>query len=267
MRAALPLLAGILIPGDPSSPNADDITAAVVVMLVVAVALIVAINAALVIALLRFRARRGAEPARFRSGRRVQSRVAGALGALAAGVFVVGVLFTESARTVDGPGPNGLEASLARTAQTGVDLPADAEPLEIDVIGQQWLWRFEYPGGRTGDRTFSYEELVVPVDTPVVLDITSIDVLHRWWVPDLGGKVDAVPGQHRRTWFKAEEEGVHDGRSAAYSGPGYPTMRATVRAVAPEEYQAWLDRQAADLADAQDAVQEEAERMAEEEAR
>ena len=64
----------------------------------------------------------------------------------------------------------------------------------IDAIAQQWLWRFEYPGGTPGHRTFTYGELVVPVDTPVILDITSTDVLHSWWVPALGGQVQATPG-------------------------------------------------------------------------
>lgn len=240
------LLASIFTLGDPSSPNADDIAAIYVVMLVVASLLVVAINAALVVAIVRFRARRGSSPARFTSGRGLQVRVAAGLGALAAALFVLGVVFTERARDVEASGPRGLQA----------------DPLEIDAIGQQWLWRFEYPGGREGDRTFSYEELVVPVDTAVVLDVTSVDVLHRWWVPDLGGKVDAVPGQHQRTWFKAAEEGVHEGQSAAYSGPGYPTMRATVRVVSVAEYEAWLERQAADLAGAQAAVQREVEAAA-----
>ena len=57
----------------------------------------------------------------------------------------------------------------------------------INAIGQQWLWRFEYPGGEPGHRTFSYDELVVPVDTAVVLNITSTDVIHSWCVPALGG--------------------------------------------------------------------------------
>ena len=104
--------------------------------------------------------------------------------------------------------------------------PVKGGPLEIDAVAQQWIWRFFYPaaratrpsraerpqysptGGRPGDRTYSVSQLVVPVDTPVVLNITSTDVIHRWCVPALGGQVDAVPGHEGHTWFKADGRGL-----------------------------------------------------------
>ncbi len=256
--AAAPASASFIAPESAHSPNADDITTTYWVVLIFTVAVAVAINAALVMAVLRFRAKRGgAAPARVQSGRGLQARLIGGLSALALALFVFGAVMTERTRDVEPSGPEGLQASLSLSAQTQPLVAADLEPLEIRVVGQRWLWRFEYPGGREGDLTFSYEELVVPVDTTVLLHVTSTDVLHRWWVPALGGKVDAMPGQTQDTWFKADEVGVYEGQSAAFSGPSYPTMHATVRVVTPQEYEAWLTRQAADLAEAQAAVKAE----------
>lgn len=264
-------------PPDSHSPNADAINSAFWVLMVVVVAVVVVINAALIVALVRFRERRGREPSRFAAGRGALRPVVGALALLAVVIFVYGVVVTNDVRGIEQSGPNGLGA--AQTAQVGVKgLPASAavegtesatgeepitgaeptetSPLQIDAIAQQWLWRFEYPGGQPGQRTFTYGELVVPVDTTVILDITSTDVLHTWWVPALGGQVQAAPGDVTRTWFKADEEGRYPGRSTVFSGTGYPVMRAWVRVVSVPDYQAHIERLKADLAEAQGIVQQ-----------
>ena len=78
----------------------------------------------------------------------------------------------------------------------------------ICVQGRQYIWRYVY-GAACQNNPFksglpySYQEMVVPPDVTVVLSITSVDVIHSWWVPSLGGKVDAVPGYTTYTWFKA----------------------------------------------------------------
>ena len=264
-------------PPDSHSPNADAINSAFWVLLVVVVAVVVVINGALIVALVRFRERRGREPSRFAAGRGALRPVVGALSLLAVVIFVYGVLVTNDVREIEQSGPNGL--GTAQTAQVGVKgLPASAaiegtesatgeepitgaeptetSPLQIDAIAQQWLWRFEYPGGQPGQRTFTYGELVVPVDTTVILDITSTDVLHTWWVPALGGQVQAAPGDVTRTWFKADEEGRYPGRSTVFSGTGYPAMRAWVRVVSVPDYQAHIERLKTDLAEAQGIVQQ-----------
>lgn len=244
----------MLGPETAHSPNAEQVTTLYWVLLVVAVIVVVAVNLALLGLIGRFRAERGREPSRrFRGGRRTQLIVASALGAVALALFVAGVAVTRNASQVQASGSEGLQASSARLAQRGLDLPeGERDPLTISASGQQWIWRYEYPDG-----TFSYYELVVPVDTAVVLEIDSTDVVHRWWVPSLAGKFDAVPGRINRTWFRADEEGVFDGRSAAFSGAGYAAMRTRVRVVSPAEYEAWLTQQAADIQAAQDEVQAE----------
>ncbi len=242
------------------------------VMFAVAVVIAVAINGALIAAIVRFRARRGEEPARRTAGRGVVGRVAVGLGALSLVVFIVGIVFTESIRDAEPSGPNGIEVASSRTAQVNISPPpADTDPLRINAIGQQWLWRYEYPQKESDDQTFqpifSYEKLVVPVDTTVILNVTSTDVVHRWSVPSLAGKVDAVPGQVATTWFKAEEPGIYEGQSFQYSGPGYSTMRTEVEAVPVTEYAAFVADQREAISAAQQAVtdQDEADAATEEE--
>ncbi len=87
--------------------------------------------------------------------------------------------------------------------------------------GQQYLWRYDYPGsGR-----FNYHEMVVPTNTTVVLKITSSDVIHSWWIPKLGGKADAMPGHINETWFKIAKEGVYKGQCAELCGSNHADMR------------------------------------------
>lgn len=242
----------LLSPESGHSPNADDLNALYWVMLVIAGILLIAINAALIGVIARFRAARGKEPRRVTVRRPAQLAIAGALSALAAVVFVVGVVVTENAKQVEASGPDGLQAASVRTAQRTLDIPSgETAPLEVRACGQQWLWRYEYPDG-----TYSYYELVVPVDTAVVVNLCSTDVVHRWWVPGLGGKFDAVPGESNKTWFKADRTGEFDGQSYAFSGAGYAAMRTRVTVVEVPAYEAWLEEQAAGIQEAQAYVQE-----------
>jgi cytochrome c oxidase subunit II len=244
-------LLALLAPESGHSPNADDLNALYWVMIVIGVVVLVAINAALIGLIGRFRGARGKKPRRLVVRRPAQIGTAGALGVLATIAFVLGVIVTEKAKEVEPSGPDGLQAASLRTAQRALDVPSgDTAPLQIEACGQQWLWRYEYPDG-----TYSYYELVVPVDTAVILNLCSTDVVHRWWVPGLGGKFDAVPGESNSTWFKADEEGEYDGQSYAFSGAGYAVMRTRVRVVDVPTYQAWLEEQAAGIQEAQSFVQ------------
>ena len=203
---------------------------------VAAAIVVVAVNAALFYALRRYRDERGAEPRQVSGGRRIQFRVAGVLTAFAAILLIVSIVFTDKARQTPTTGPDGLEV-------------AHSEPLQIEATGQQWLWRYDYP-----NEAFSYYKLVVPVDTTVSLDLVSTDVVHTWFVPDLAGKRDAVPGKTNQVVFRADEEGTFDGTSATLSGQGYAPMRTEVEVVSPEEYEAFVKSQRADIQAAQDRV-------------
>jgi len=242
----------LLGPETAHSPNADDLNALYWVVVILGTLLVLAINVALIGLVFRFRAARGRVPRRLHSRGPAQTIVGGAFATLAVLLFVLGVAVTDNASQVDATGDQGLQASALRTAQRNIDLPTggDTEPLHVNASGQQWIWRYEYPDG-----TFSYYELVIPVDTAVVVKLSSTDVVHRWWVPGLGGKFDAVPSQSNQTWFKADEEGSYDGASYQFSGPAYAAMRTRVRVVSVEEYEAWLAEQAAGIQEAQEFVQ------------
>jgi cytochrome c oxidase subunit II len=246
-------LLALLSPQSGHSPNADDLNTLYWVMLVIGLVLLIAINGALVALVMRFRSARGRRPRRLVVRRSAQIGTAGAFAALAILTFVLGVIQTHNAKQVEASGPDGLHAAAAITAQRSLDLPAvpaTSAPLEIRACGQQWIWRYEYPDG-----TYSYYELVVPVDTAVVLNLCSTDVVHRWWVPGLSGKFDATPGSSNNTWFKADQTGIYDGASYAFSGASYAVMRTRVRVVDVPTYQAWLEQQAAGIQEAQSFVQ------------
>src|SRR5258705_4965052 len=90
----------------------------------------------------------------------------------------------------------------------------------------------------------------LPVDTTVVLDITASDVIHSWWIRKLGGKADAVPGHVNETWFKIPPDKAgttFSGQCAELCGFGHADMRAQVKAVTPNQYEAWAQRQADDI--------------------
>jgi heme/copper-type cytochrome/quinol oxidase subunit 2 len=185
--------------------------------------------------------------------RPAQFGTAGAFAVLALVAFVLGVIKTDDAKQVEASGPDGLQAASLITAQRGLSIPSGTKtaPLQIRACGQQWIWRYEYPDG-----TYSYYELVVPVDTAVVLKLCSTDVVHRWYVPGLSGKFDATPGESNQTWFKADETGDFDGASYAFSGASYAVMRTRVHVVDVPTYQAWLEQQAAGIQEAQNFVQQ-----------
>jgi heme/copper-type cytochrome/quinol oxidase subunit 2 len=244
----------LLGPHTAHSPNADDLNTLYWVMLAIGLVLLVAINLALVGLVMRFRTARGRQPRRLVVRRPAQIGTAGVFAAIAAVAFVLGVIETNDAKNVEASGPNGLQATSSLTAQRSLSLPATpstSAPLEITACGQQWIWRYEYPDG-----TYSYYELVVPVDTTVVLHLCSTDVVHRWWVPGLSGKFDATPGESNSTWFKADQTGDYDGATYAFSGPSYAVMRTRVHVVDVPTYQAWLGQQAAGIQQAQSFVQQ-----------
>ncbi len=257
MLGALALLG----PESAHSPNAEDMTTLYWVMFTIGVILVTAINVALVGLAVRYRRSRGREPRRLYSRGRIQLVAGGGFAVLAALIFVLGVIFTSSASKVEETGSGGLQAVASTTAQRDLDLPTGPDatvPLQIKASGQQWIWRYEYPDG-----TFSYYELVVPADTAVVLNLVSTDVVHRWFVPGLSAKADAVPGETNRTWFKVDSNELGDdgeadfeGASYAFSGPSYAAMRTQVRVLPVAEYQAWLKTQADEIAAAQAFVQQ-----------
>ena len=122
------------------------------------------------------------------------------------------------------------------------DEPEDA--LEIDVVGKQWWWAFQYDVD--GDGTYDFRtanEMIIPAGEPVNLDITSMDVIHSFWIPALNGKKDAVPGRHHPLTLEADEPGTYWGQCTEFCGLSHANMRIRVIALPQDEYDAWLENQ------------------------
>ena len=111
--------------------------------------------------------------------------------------------------------------------------------LTIEVIGHQWFWEYRYPKAGV---IFANEPLVIPVGKVVAVDVTSIDVVHSWFVPDFGVKMDANPGRVNHPWFEVEKPGVYGGQCAELCGVLHGEMMITVNAVSPEEFERWLEQ-------------------------
>jgi cytochrome c oxidase subunit 2 len=97
----------------------------------------------------------------------------------------------------------------------------------------------------------------------ITLDIGSNDVQHSWWIPELGGKMDALPGYTNKTWFKVTEPGRYRGQCAELCGRNHANMYASVVALPFDEWKAWYDRRAANLQAAEGAATEERQRLQE----
>jgi cytochrome c oxidase subunit II len=243
------ILAGILLPEDGGSPNADDIAELYALILVMAVIVFVGVEGALIWFLVKFKAGRGRVAAQIHGNTRLE--IGWTVGAAVILVFITVVTFIKLPG-IKNPAPSDIDAKGNRVAATTLFASTDQpEPprgakLNIVVDGQQYVWRYQYPA--QGDKlVFAYEEMVVPVGMTVTLDITADDVVHSWWIPQLGGKMDAVPGYTNKTWFKATRAGVFRGQCAELCGRNHTNMTAQVRAVPFDEYQEWFDREAADI--------------------
>jgi cytochrome c oxidase subunit 2 len=155
--------------------------------------------------------------------------------------------------------PQETDASGAKlAAQSGVlyassekRLPPSKKYLEVEVIGRQFIWEYVYGGQKAGPSApYSYEEMVVPTHTTVVINVVSLDVIHGWWIPELGGKLQAVPGYHNYGWFKIEKPGIYRGQCANLCGRGHARMIAAVRAVPPAQYEEWIEKRTQEIHEA-----------------
>jgi cytochrome c oxidase subunit 2 len=115
---------------------------------------------------------------------------------------------------------------------------AQGGPLTIRVDAHQFYWQFTYPDG-----TISIDELHAPLDRVVRVDIYSHDVDHSWWIPQLGGKFDAIPGRETHTWFQANQVGTYKGRCGEFCGVFHAEMAARVVIDGPSDYESWLASQ------------------------
>lgn len=128
-------------------------------------------------------------------------------------------------------------AWLAISSQREVDMATgDARPV-AQVVGHQFWWEVEY----VDHGIISANEIHIPAGERVRVELSSADVIHSLWVPELGGKADLIPGQSNPLWLEADEPGVYWGQCAEYCGEQHAQMRLVVVAHEPAEYEAWLE--------------------------
>ena len=127
--------------------------------------------------------------------------------------------------------------------------------LEVDVIGHQWWFEFRYPHpNNPGEQIAVANEMYIPVGEPVVFLLDSTDVIHSFWVPKLGGKVDMIPNNDNMMWYQADKPLEFFGQCAEFCGVSHANMRFKVIAVPRNEFDAWLLHQANPALEPSDAL-------------
>jgi len=248
-------------PQSGGSPNANQIDSLYKITLYVALVIFILVEGGLAYTLVRFRARKGAVAAQIRGNTRLEVGWTVTAAVILVGLAVLTFAKLASIQDPSNSSPNGAKLageSGLLYASSERKLPPNGKSLNITVIGRQYIWQFVYPGANEPDglgAPYSYEEMVVPTNTTITLDIVSEDVVHSWWIPELGGKFQAVPGYHDYTWFKVYKPGIYRGQCALLCGRGHARMIATVKAVPPAQFEAWLAYQKQLIAQANAAAQ------------
>jgi cytochrome c oxidase subunit 2 len=209
---------GGFAPVPPASPNATHIQHAYYLILGFTAAIFVLVESLLVVFIWKYRSRgrpRAVEGAQVYGHTRLE--VIWTAGPVVILAIIAGFVFYEL--------PNITPA------------PAAANPIHVTVEGHQYYWQFDYTD--TPDRARSIGTLHVPAGAVVDLKVVSPDVIHSWWIPALGGKIQAIPGRDNHTWFKAQP-GSYDGQCAELCGAFHASMDATVQAESQQAYEHYL---------------------------
>lgn len=208
-------------PVTPESSNADGIRRSYLFVTIFTVAIFVLVETLLVAFVWKYR--RG-KRARFEDGAPIHGATRLELAWTAGPVIV---LFLIAAFIfIELPGIKNIPSATAGEQQ-----------LEIAVRGQQFYWQFTYPNGAV-----SIDTMRAPVGVPVKLVVKSPvnDVIHSWWIPALGGKIDAIPGRTNETWFEADKPGTYQGQCAELCGLEHARMLATVQVMPRADFDSWV---------------------------
>jgi len=214
---------GGFTPVEPDSPNAEGIRDSYYFVSIFVLGIFVLVEGLLITFVVRFRRQKRA---RFEDG----APIHGATKLeLAWTVFPVVVLFLIGAFVfIELPGIKNIPAATA-----------GEEQLEIKVTGRQFYWQYEYSNG-----VIAIDHMRAPAGIPVRLEVSApdSDVIHSWWIPALGGKIDAIPGTVNETWFEAQNPGTYIGQCAELCGLEHARMLASVEVMPEAEFTAWLDQ-------------------------
>jgi cytochrome c oxidase subunit II len=217
---------GGFTPVSPESPNAHAISQSFLFISAFALGIFLLVETLLVVFVVRFRRRsraRDADGAQIHGANRLE---------LAWTIGPVLILFA-------------IAAFVFVKLPTIEDVPASAagqQNLVVDVIGTQFTWQFRYPNG-----VVTIDRLRAPQGRTVELHVTApdYDVIHSWWIPALGGKIDAIPGRLNKTWFTAQSVGVFQGQCAELCGLYHAKMLASVEVMPAAEFDSWYEERRA----------------------
>lgn len=212
---------GGFTPENAHSPNAQNTNTSYYVVLGFTAAIFLVVEGALVYFIWRYR---GRKRARTDEGPQLHGNTRLEIGWTVAPVVILAII--GAIIFVELPGISNA--------------PASTNPIRITIVGHQFYWEFQYPNG-----TKSINELHVPVDQVVDLTVKSGDVVHSWFIPQLGGKIQAIPGRTNHTWFKADRIGTYYGQCAELCGIFHEAMAATVIVSSPTDYTAYTSKTAA----------------------
>ena len=134
-----------------------------------------------------------------------------------------------------------MAVTIIKVPSVNATPPAGSDPLIVDVVAHQFYWEYTYPNG-----VVQVDDLRLPVDRPVRLELEAADVIHSWWVPELTGKRDAIPGRTNTLDFEVRKTGTFTGQCAEFCGVQHAVMRTTVEVVPQAEFDAWVEQQRTD---------------------
>ena len=255
--------AGFLFPESGGSPNADSIHTLYVMVFVLALFIFAGVEGALIYCLFKFKARRGRTAAQIHGNTKLE--IGWTVGAFLILLFITAFTFIKlgdiknpKPSLVDAQGNPIAQVDHAQYASTDLKVPS-GQSMKIVVNGQQYVWRYAYPGD---DKLLAYTDMVVPVGVTVLLDIQSDDVAHSWWIPKLGGKMDAIPGYTNKTWFripldaipKGQSQVVYTGQCAELCGRNHANMYGRVIGMKMADYKKWYADKVQQVKDARAAA-------------
>jgi len=144
----------------------------------------------------------------------------------------------------------GYDLSVARTR----DPVPKQHPVTIEITGRQWFWDVTYADTSPHGRFTTANEIHIPVGQPVLFLLSSSDVIHSMWVPNLAGKKDLIPGYTQSLWFQADTPGVYRGQCAEFCGEQHAKMAMEIVAQPLTEYRRWVASQSGPGAPPADSV-------------
>ena len=251
--------AGLLFPESGGSPNADSIHTLYVMVFLLGLVIFLIVEGTLLYSLFKYKARRGRSAAQIHGNTKLE--IGWTVGAAVILVFITAFTFIKLP-SIKNPKPslvgNNGQTALVQDGEllAATDIPTVKGPqLHIRVNGQQYVWRYGYPGK---EKLLTYTDMVVPVGMTVILEVTADDVAHSWWIPKLGGKMDAVPGYFNRTWFRippnaipaGKKSVIYTGQCAELCGRNHANMYARVIGMRMDDYKAWYKRKVQQVAQA-----------------